>query len=312
MSQDKSLTTDRRHKSVFALGSLILTPIMLIRLLRNVPQGLALTGRLYVDSLISEEGHHQYQLSMDTLENLQYAIPDGFYRLRLTYSPRFQELLPLLDNVFGYYSGGSESCRMVQNGVESSSIENTMLHNSTQPLNNATLPLNNATQPLHNATQPLHNSTQPLHNATPSAHRTGIRIHAGNTIEHTTGCILVGDLACLEDASPKLRERSKASNCLENGGDAASTSLIASSPLASSPDRLLSSRKRLEELRTYLLNYLKQNPYEEIYIQLESPDPYPNADTPCNYEQQQHIQESLQRAHRLREERRGCDEVMSL
>ena len=227
---------------------------MLIRLLRNVPQGLALTGRLYVDSLISEEGHHQYQLSMDTLENLQYAIPDGFYRLRLTYSPRFQELLPLLDNVFGYYSGGSESCRMVQNGVESSSIENTMLHNATQPLNNAT----------------------------PSAHRTGIRIHAGNTIEHTTGCILVGDLACLED-----------------GGDAASTSLI-----TSSPDRLLSSRRRLEELRTYLLNYLKQNPYEEIYIQLESPDPYPNADTPCNYEQQQHIQESLQRAHRLREKRR--------
>ena len=232
---------------------------MLIRLLRNIPQGLALNGRLYVDSLISEEGHHQYQLSMDTLEHLRYAIPDGFYRLRLTYSPRFQELLPLLDNVFGYYSGGSESCRMVQNGVESSSIENTMLHNSTQS----------------------------LHNATPSAHRTGIRIHAGNTIEHTTGCILVGDLACLED-----------------GGDAASTSLITSSPLTSSPDRLLSSRRRLEELRTYLLNYLKQNPYEEIYIQLESPDPYPNADTPCNYEQQQHIQESLQRAHRLREKRR--------
>ena len=31
-----------------------------------------------------------------------------------------------------------ESCRMVQNGVESSSAENTMLHNATQPLHNTT------------------------------------------------------------------------------------------------------------------------------------------------------------------------------
>ena len=65
-----------------------------------------------------------------------------------------------------------ESCRMVQNGVESSSAENTMLHNATQPLHNSTQPLHNATQPLHNATQPLHNATPPLHNSTQPLHNT--------------------------------------------------------------------------------------------------------------------------------------------
>ena len=42
---------------------------------------------------------------------------------------------------------GVEWCRMVQSGVESSSVENTTLHNTTQLL--------------HDATQPLHNSTLP-------------------------------------------------------------------------------------------------------------------------------------------------------
>ena len=173
---------------------------MLIRLIRNQPSGYALTGTLYVDSLFTEEGVHQYELSMDTLEHMEYAIPDGFYRLRMTYSPRFQEVLPILDNVVG---------------------------------------------------------------------RTGIRIHAGNTIAHTTGCILVGDISPL--------------------------------PLGRVGVGLCSSRKRLEELRNYLLNYIKQNPNEEIYIQLESPDPYPYADLACSYEQQAHIAESLQRAQQLRE-----------
>lgn len=188
---------------------------MYIRLIRNQPQGKALTGTLYVDSLLTEAGIHQYQLSMHTLEHLDYAIPDGFYRLRMTHSPKFGEILPLLDHVFGYVDKVNSQCDHV-------------------------------------------------------AERLGIRIHAGNTIEHTTGCILVGDIGSL--------------------------------PSGRAGVGLISSRKRLEELRNYLLNYIKQNPYEEIYIQLASPDPYPDADIACSYEQQQHIQESLERARRLRNE----------
>ena len=158
---------------------------MLITLRRETPRGKAVFGRLVVDGGM---------LAMDTLENLTYAIPDGFYRVRMTYSPRFQEVLPILDGVYGY---------AVQNGSTLNPIEPR------------------------------------------SCLRTGIRIHAGNTIEHTEGCILVGDA-----------DQSRLS------------------PLTShlSPtNRLLSSRRRLNELRNYLLNYQKQNPYEEVYVCITSP-----------------------------------------
>ena len=148
---------------------------MYLKLIRNKANGSAITGRLIIN-----DG----QLSVDTLEHLDYAIPCGFYRLRMTYSPTFQQILPLLDGVLGY-------AREPHNGIR----------------------------------------------------RTGIRIHAGNTIEHTTGCILVGDAD-----KPKMR--------------------------------LLSSRKALEKLINYLLTYQKQNPYEEIYIDITSPNPFPDADTP--------------------------------
>lgn len=163
---------------------------MYLELIRNQPQGNVLTGRLLIDDTFA----------CDTLEHWQYAIPAGFYRVRLTYSPRFQEILPILDHVYGF------------------------------------------------AREP-HDGTK----------RTGIRIHAGNTIEHTRGCILVGERSPLQ---------------LPQKGE--------------SEQRLYSSRKRLNDLREYLLNNQKSNPNEEIYIEITQPDPYPLADEPCPLELQQY------------------------
>ena len=53
-------------------------------------------------------------------------------------------------------------------------------------------------------------------------------------------------------------------------------------------ERLMSSRKRLSELREYLLNNQKSNPNEEIYIEITQPNPYPLADEPCPLELQQY------------------------
>ena len=161
---------------------------MYIRLIRNHPQGNAITGRLIVDG---------GQLILDTLEPWQYAIPAGCYRLRLTYSPSFQEILPLLDGVLGY-------------------------------------------------AQEPHNGMR----------RTGIRIHTGNTIADSRGCILVGSADIGYKAIGRLDDEV----------------------------RLLSSRKALNELREYLLNYQNQHPHEEIYIEISEPDAYPLYDVP--YERQ--------------------------
>ena len=124
---------------------------MYIRLIRNQPKGIAITGRLVIDG----------RWFCDTLERVGYQIPALCYPIRVTQSPKFKRLLPLVTGVpRSIVQNGVE---VVQNGVELSPAEKTTLNHSTQPLNHST----------------------------PSALRTGIRFHRGTKPEHSTGCILL-------------------------------------------------------------------------------------------------------------------------
>ena len=122
---------------------------MLIKLIRNKANGSAITGRLVIDG----------RWFCNTLERKGYEILALCYHVSVTMSPKFKRLLPLVTGV----PSSVESCRIVEDGVELSSAEKTMLNHSTQP----------------------------LHKATPCAMRTGIRFHRGSKPEHSTGCILV-------------------------------------------------------------------------------------------------------------------------
>ena len=62
---------------------------MYIRLIRNQPKGIAITGRLVIDG----------RWFCDTLECVGYQIPALCYPVRVTQSPKFRRLLPIVQNV---------------------------------------------------------------------------------------------------------------------------------------------------------------------------------------------------------------------
>lgn len=62
---------------------------MYIKLIRNQPQGDAITGRLVIDG----------RWFCDTLERVGYQIPALCYHVSVTMSPKFKRLLPIVQNV---------------------------------------------------------------------------------------------------------------------------------------------------------------------------------------------------------------------
>ena len=62
---------------------------MYIRLIRNKPQGNAITGRLVING----------RWFCNTLERVGYQIPALCYHVAVTMSPKFKRLLPLVQNV---------------------------------------------------------------------------------------------------------------------------------------------------------------------------------------------------------------------
>ena len=62
---------------------------MYIKLIRNQPQGTAITGRLVIDG----------RYFCDTLERVGYQIPALCYHIAVTHSPKFKRLLPIVQNV---------------------------------------------------------------------------------------------------------------------------------------------------------------------------------------------------------------------
>ena len=63
---------------------------MTYRLIRQPAEGKAVRGRMLVDGQ-----------EIATLENTEYIIPCGTYPVRVTFSPKFKRMLPLVLNVSG-------------------------------------------------------------------------------------------------------------------------------------------------------------------------------------------------------------------
>ena len=146
-----------------------LLKIMYIRLIRNKPQGNAITGRLVIDG----------RWFCYTLERVGYQIPALCYHVVVTMSPKFKRLLPLVQNVprippvcteDSAHEYRDSDTRSGGNGLRSTPSE----RSEQDKINKISRPKG------------------------VGALRLGIRFHRGTRPEHSTGCILV-----VADNNPK-------------------------------------------------------------------------------------------------------------
>lgn len=68
-------------------------------LIRKAAEGKAVRGKLYVIPPSGKES--QLSFFRNTLENSDFLIPAGTYKVQVTMSPKFKRLLPILLNVPG-------------------------------------------------------------------------------------------------------------------------------------------------------------------------------------------------------------------
>ena len=133
---------------------------MYLRLIRNQPKGSAITGRLFINN-------HYF---CDTLERKGYEILALCYPVRVTHSPKFKRLLPIVQNVPrsapAFTEDSADEPKASASGgnlfrrTESESSEPNEIYKISAPKGQGDL-------------------------------RTGIRFHRGTKPEHSTGCILV-------------------------------------------------------------------------------------------------------------------------
>ena len=153
---------------------------MLIRLIRNQPKGSAITGRLVING----------RFFCNTLERKGYEIPALCYPVRVTMSPKFRRLLPIVQNVprtlpvftsdsaHEYRDSDTRSGGNLLRSTLTNASEKNEIYKISAPTGQGDL-------------------------------RTGIRFHVGTKPEHSNGCVLVPNRAIEKELTDLILKAQK-------------------------------------------------------------------------------------------------------